>query len=164
MICLLVQFQELFVLFTNPGNSGRLYTWLQKSFNRTFNYSLIGSRSDVLGSKLNHVPIKMDHILLLFWLFSWIFIRAQNSLVWTIQKEIALYQAYPKDPQKVLYPLATLKCSHILTSWTCTDFLKLKYILGQVVIQSKKSPHKSNSLRRESNSKLPGGMAQFVCL
>ena len=29
---------------------------------------------------------------------------------------------YPKDPRIVPYPLATLKGSHTLTSWTCTDF------------------------------------------
>ena len=31
---------------------------------------------------------------------------------------------YPKDPQIVPYPLATLKCSHALTSWTCADVKK----------------------------------------
>ena len=36
--------------------------------------------------------------------------------------------------------------------------------LVQVVIQSKKSLHKSKSFRRESISKLPGGMALFVGL
>ena len=30
--------------------------------------------------------------------------------------------AYPKDPQIVSYPLATLKWSHALTRWTCSDF------------------------------------------
>ena len=29
---------------------------------------------------------------------------------------------YLKDPRIVPYPLATLKCSHALTSWTCLDF------------------------------------------
>ena len=29
--------------------------------------------------------------------------------------------ANPKDPQIVPYPLATLKCCHALTSWTCAD-------------------------------------------
>ena len=47
-------------------------------------------------------------------------------------------KCYPKDPQIVPYPLATLKCSHALTSWTCADFLKLNNSLGQVVFQSKK--------------------------
>ena len=61
---------------------------------------------------------------------------------------------YPKDPQIVAYPLATLKCSQALTSWTCADFLKLKNSQGQGVIQLKKSPQKSNSFRRESISKL----------
>ena len=46
--------------------------------------------------------------------------------------------SYPKDPQIVPYLLATLKCSHALTSWTYADFLKLNNSLGQVVIQSKK--------------------------
>ena len=36
------------------------------------------------------------------------------------------------------YPLATLKCTHALTSWICADFFYLNNILGQVVIQSKK--------------------------
>ena len=27
-------------------------------------------------------------------------------------------KTYPKDPRLVPYPLATLKCSHALTSWT----------------------------------------------
>ena len=31
-------------------------------------------------------------------------------------------KAYPKDPRIVPYPLATLKCSYALTSWTCADF------------------------------------------
>ena len=70
----------------------------------------------------------------------------------------AAYVVYPKDTRIVPYPLATLKCSHALTSCTCADFfLKLNNSLGQVVIQSNKSPHKSNSLRRETISKLPGG-------
>ena len=46
---------------------------------------------------------------------------------------------YPKDPQIMPYPLATWKCSHTLTIWTCADFLKLNKSLGQVVIWSKKS-------------------------
>ena len=71
---------------------------------------------------------------------------------------------YPKDPRIVPYPVATLKSSHALTSWTCVDFFKLNNSLGQVVIQPKKSPHKSNLLRRESISKLPGGMTLFVGL
>ena len=29
---------------------------------------------------------------------------------------------YPKDPRIVPYPLATLKFSHALMSWTCGDF------------------------------------------
>ena len=45
---------------------------------------------------------------------------------------------YPKDPGIVPYPLATLKCSHALTRWTCANFLKLNNGLGHVVIQSKK--------------------------
>ena len=44
----------------------------------------------------------------------------------------------------------------------CRLFLKLNNGKGQVVIQSKKSLHKSNSIRRESISNLPGGMALFV--
>ena len=72
---------------------------------------------------------------------------------------------YPKDPQIVPYLMSTLKCSHALTSWTCADFfLKLNNSLSQVVIQSKKSPHKSKLFRRESISKLPGRMALFVGL
>ena len=50
------------------------------------------------------------------------------------------------DPWIVPYTLATLKCSHALTSWTCADFSSLNNSLGLVVIQSKKSPHKLNSL------------------
>ena len=41
-------------------------------------------------------------------------------------------------------------------------FLKLKNGIGQVVIQLKKGPQKSNSPRRESISKLPGGIALYV--
>ena len=38
------------------------------------------------------------------------------------------FPTYPKDPQIVSYPLATLKCSHALTSWTCAAFFfKTKY-------------------------------------
>ena len=48
-----------------------------------------------------------------------------------------------------------------LTSWTCADFLKLNNGLGKVVIQLKKNPHKSNSFRRESISKLPGGIKAY---
>ena len=44
-------------------------------------------------------------------------------------------------------------------------FFQLNNSLGQVVIQSKKSPHKSKSVRRESIFKLVvGGMAIFVGL
>ena len=76
-----------------------------------------------------------------------------------------LKSRYPKDPRIVPHPLATLKCSHALTSWTCGDFFfKLNNSLGQVVTQSKKSLHKSNSFRRKSISNLPGGMALFVGL
>ena len=32
---------------------------------------------------------------------------------------------YPKDPQILPYPLATLKCSHAQKSWTCPDFFWL---------------------------------------
>ena len=71
---------------------------------------------------------------------------------------------YPKDPRIVPYPLATLECSHALTSWTCADFFLLNNSLGQAVIQSKKSLYKSNLFRREIMSKLPGGMALFVSL
>ena len=39
--------------------------------------------------------------------------------------------SYPKDPRIVPYPLATLKCSHALMSWTCEAFLKLNNSLGQ---------------------------------
>ena len=46
--------------------------------------------------------------------------------------------AYPKDSQIVPYPLATLKCFHALTSWTCVDFFKLNNSLGEIVFQSKK--------------------------
>ena len=59
-------------------------------------------------------------------------------------------RVYPKDPRIVPYPLETLKYSHALTSWTCANFFQLNDCLGQVVIQSKKSPHKSNSFRCES--------------
>ena len=40
--------------------------------------------------------------------------------------------------------------------------MRLNNSLDQVVIQSKKSQHKSNSFRQESISKLPGGMALFL--
>ena len=43
-------------------------------------------------------------------------------------------------------------------------FFKLHNSVGQVFIQSKKSPLKSNSFRRESISKLPGGMALVLGL
>ena len=32
---------------------------------------------------------------------------------------------YPKDPQIMPYLLATLKCSHVLMSWTCAEFFRL---------------------------------------
>ena len=54
--------------------------------------------------------------------------------------QMLFYTVYPKDPRIVPYTRASLKCSHALTSWTCADFLKLNNSLGQVVIQSKKSP------------------------
>ena len=47
-------------------------------------------------------------------------------------------------------------------SWTCADFLKLNNGVGQGVIQFLKSPHKSNSFRRESISKLPGSQPMNV--
>ena len=85
---------------------------------------------------------------------------------WQKNRFFSVFQFYyyPKDPQIVPYPLATLKCSHALTSWTCADFLKLNNSLGQVVIQSKKSLHKFNLFMCPSISKLPRGMALFVGL
>ena len=41
-------------------------------------------------------------------------------------------------------------------------FLKLNNGLGQVVIQSKKNPDKSNFFRRDSISKLPGGNKNII--
>ena len=32
---------------------------------------------------------------------------------------------YPKDSQVITPPMATLKCSHAKTSWTCADFFLL---------------------------------------
>ena len=55
-----------------------------------------------------------------------------------IHKSILSISNYPKDPQIVPYPLATLKCSHALLNWTCADFLKLNNSLGHIVFQSKK--------------------------
>ena len=71
---------------------------------------------------------------------------------------------YSKDPQIVPYPLATLNCSYASTNWTCAEIFKMNNSLGQVIIQSKKSPHKSNLFRRYSILKLPGGMALFMGL
>ena len=63
------------------------------------------------------------------------------------------------------YPLATLKCSHALTGWTCADFLKkLNNSLGQFVIQSEKIRTSPTRYWRETISKLPGCMALFVGL
>ena len=42
------------------------------------------------------------------------------------------YQYYPKEPRIVPYPLATLKYSHALTSWTCADFFKLNNSLAVI--------------------------------
>ena len=42
-------------------------------------------------------------------------------------------------------------------SWTCAGFFLLNNGAGQNVIPLKKSPHQSNSFRREGKSKLPGG-------
>ena len=47
-------------------------------------------------------------------------------------------------------------------SWTWANFFLLNDNLTYTIIQFKKSPHKSNSLRSESIPKLPGGMALFV--
>ena len=62
--------------------------------------------------------------------------------------------------------MASLLNSEMLSPLNELDLcgLKLNNSLCQVVIQSKKSLHKSNSFRRESISKLLGGMALFVGL
>ena len=64
---------------------------------------------------------------------SWV--RCQVS---GVSCQVSTRKSYPKDPKIVPYTLATLKCSHALTSWTFVTFFKLISILGQVVIQSKK--------------------------
>ena len=46
----------------------------------------------------------------------------------------------------------------------CGLFFWLNDNLTKTIIQFLKSPHKPNSLRRESISKLPGGMALFIGL
>ena len=66
-------------------------------------------------------------------------------------------RSYPNNPQLLTPPLATFKCSHGYTSWTCVDFFKQKNSLGRVITKFLKNPHKSTSFRRESISKLPGG-------
>ena len=60
-----------------------------------------------------------------FWLTSWVPLWWQIFLVFFfLFLPVTLNLASPKDPRIVPYPLATLKCSFALTSWTCADFFK----------------------------------------
>ena len=45
-----------------------------------------------------------------------------NPVYWYFCLLYICIPVYPKDPQIVPYSLATLKCFHALTSWTCADF------------------------------------------
>ena len=71
---------------------------------------------------------------------------------------------YPKRPMNSAIPPGNFETLSGLNELDLTRlfFLKLNNSLGQVVIKSKKSQHKSNLIRRESISKLPGGMALLV--
>ena len=47
-----------------------------------------------------------------------------RKIIQNILKNCSQKKNYPKDPQIVPYPLATLKLSHTLMSWTCAGFFK----------------------------------------
>ena len=80
-------------------------------------------------------------------------------LVTTIQNEI------PSRPMNSAIPPGNFEIlSRLKKLDLCGLKKKLNNILYQVVIQSKKNPHKSNLFKRESISKLPGGMSLFVFL
>ena len=70
----------------------------------------------------------------------------------------------PLRPTNSAIPPGNFEMLSRLNELDLCGLFKLNNRLGQVVIQLKKSPHKSNSFRRESISKLPGGMALLVGL
>ena len=125
-----------------------LTTWTKteiKEEGRKKGYSRARRRIQNMGRHYPNDPQILTHVRA-YWISYHVNIFSSHFLICQ-----SLSESQPTNSDN---PLATLKCSHGWTSWTCVDFFKSKQWCRSGCHSVKKSPHESTLFRHESNTKL----------